>query len=317
MRPLAVAALRQFGVEDASVSLLNHGFNSTFAVTQNNGLRFALRLNTNSHRSVEELKGELAWVRALGSQTALEVPAPQPTLEGGFLATIANTFLGKDMHAVLYSWLSGPLAGDRMNPVIANAFGGALRVLHNHAAKFKFPTGAELQPLKNSLFNRSYTLDQNAPALDHSLFRDVYQEADLIMARVMKEPLIPIHYDLHPGNAKWLRGKLSVFDFDDSMLGRPILDFAISSFYLRNKGVETDAAMWDGAKSSPNDHGVTRQEFETLVAARGVGLANELFSMNTADLIEIAPKYAVVVEKRLEHFKKTGVFDPTVAKLSS
>ncbi|MEQ1934269.1 MAG: phosphotransferase, partial [Fimbriimonadaceae bacterium] len=281
------------------------------------GSKFALRLNTNSHRSEPELKAEVAWVQDLAVNSDLWVPRPQPLTQGGFVAELPNELLSRPLRAVLYDWLPGPLAGDKMSPEIASQFGVALRKLHAHAGNFKFSDGATLKRLDNSLFNLPYALDNSAPDLDHGLFRTVHEQADQIMERVMREPNIPVHYDLHPGNAKWYRGKLSVFDFDDSMMGRPILDIAISAFYLRNKGLAMDEPFWQGLGGSPEDHGVTRAEFEILVASRAVGLANELFRMNTASLIAIAPKYAVVVQRRLEHFKKTGVFDPTVAKLDS
>jgi Ser/Thr protein kinase RdoA (MazF antagonist) len=315
LRPLAFAALKQFGIEAAKLWLLNHGFNTTFGVIDLKGKKFALRLNTNSHRSETELAAEVAWVRDLAQESDLWVPHPQPLLAGGYIADIPNDLLQKPLKSVLYDWLPGPLAGAKMCPQIAREFGVALRKLHTHAASFTLRPAARLRPLDNCLFNLPYALDQNAPELNHSLFREVHEGADRIMARVMKGALIPIHYDLHPGNAKWFHGKLSVFDFDDAMMGRPILDIAITAFYLRNKGLAMDAPLWEGLGSSPEDHGVSRAEFETLVASRAVGLANELFRLNTADLVELAPKYAVVVQKRLEHFQETGSFDPTVARI--
>ena len=44
-----------------------------------------------------------------------------------------------------------------------------------------------------------------------------------------------LHADLHNSNLKWCRGRLYVFDFDDSAIGVPMQDLAISAYYLRDE----------------------------------------------------------------------------------
>lgn len=120
------------------------------------------------------------------------------------------------------------------------------------------------------------------------------------------------------GNVKWYRGRLSVFDFDDSLMGLPIFDAYVTVFYLRciKGGRELEAAYWKGLESSPEALGVTTSDFELLVASRSILLANELSRWDNAETLAIAPKYCEVTEKRLAHYFETGEFDPMVATMS-
>ena len=47
LKAVALQALSRFGMVDAQVSLLNHGFNTTFKVVHS-GSKYAMRLNLNS-----------------------------------------------------------------------------------------------------------------------------------------------------------------------------------------------------------------------------------------------------------------------------
>ena len=54
--------------------------------------------------------------------------------------------------------------------------------------------------------------------------------------------------------------------------------------------------------------GVSVREFEALVAARSVLLAQAVVVATTPDLRAIMPRYIENTNKRLAHFQKTGTY---------
>lgn len=323
LRPVALSALREFGVVPTRLRVINHAYNTTYSVETARG-RFALRLNVNSHRTEEQLNAEVAWVSALASEfdvagSPVHFPIPQSTRSGEKIVHLPCEAMGREVPAVLYSWLEGRSPGGKAYLPVAEAMGLALRLMHEQAEGFALPEGASLLPVSSSLFNRPYRLDELAPDLDHGMMRQVVQEADEILLRELAKPQRPIHYDLHAGNVKWGVGRLAVFDFDDCMMGRPLLDAAVSLFYLRGMGEEVERRFWRGfsgtKQAALERFEATEREFETLVASRQVGLSQEFFLMTTATWRDRAPRYAKVGEERIRRFMETGLFDPRVASL--
>ena len=95
---------------------------------------------------------------------------------------------------------------------------------------------------------------------------------------------IVLHADLHGGNLKWHRGRLAVFDLDDAGFGVPALDLAISTFYLRAGAPGVEEALRQGYAEVRDLPDVSDEQFEALVAARQLLLANSLLASSTASL---------------------------------
>jgi Ser/Thr protein kinase RdoA (MazF antagonist) len=319
LRDVAHQALRQYGLRGARLKLLNHDYNTTFQVDTATE-RFALRINTNSLRSAEMMRAEVAWVADLaatfndkGPEFPL-LPTPMTTETGELLAEVDHLAIGKPLRAVLYRWLDGPTLSENFTKPASFAMGSALRHLHQHARDFKLPVGAGFQPHHTVLFDRAYDLDSHVPELDHPMLREIVDQGNAILARLNQRPAHPIHFDLHSWNVKYHRGRLSVFDFDDAIMGQPIQDAAVAAFYFRWSNPTYEQAFWRGLGISAESEGLTPLDFEFLVMNRAIGMANEQFKLNTAGAQEEAAQYARVCAKRAAHFMKVGRFDPTVAK---
>lgn len=312
MRALANDVCVLYGLPGARLRLLNHGFNTTFQVASE-GLRFALRLNTNSHRTPEELEAEVAWVQALSVETDLSLPRPIPNSAGGLISRVQSDALQREVAAVMFSWLPGKLGDSVPSPAVGEAVGAATLVLHEHARRWRPPTGASLTPADTIMGTRPIKMPAD---VDAGVYREVAARGDAILRR-LDSPTIPLHYDLHLANVKWRRSMLSVFDFDDSRTGHPVQDAAITIFYLRRYEGDLESAYWKGLRRTFDDLKVTPEEFETLVAGRAAYLANELAAMTTATWAAKAGDYARVFERRLRHYLETGRYDPSVARFGS
>lgn len=317
LRTVASDFLAQYNIQNANLKLINHGYNTTFRVLLPDNTKYALRLNVNSTRNTAQMQAEVEWIQALGNSlkepTDPIFPTPIPTTNGSLIGKVQTNRLG-EVRGVLYSWLNGGTVS--VKPVIAVQMGNALRRMHQHAETFQFSPKAQLHAIKDSYFGREYILDKTMPHLNHNMLRDILERADQTINRVMQqEKPIPIHYDLHAGNIKWHKNKLAVFDFDDCVFGRPIIDIGIADFYIRRSVDNGSEYLWEGLQSTPESFGLTRNEYENLVASRNVALANEFFVINNAGIRNLAPEYAEVTQKRIENFLENGVFDPKSASL--
>lgn len=318
LRPTALDVLRQYPVHVASLRLLNHGFNTTFQVDTTEGQRFALRLNVNSRRTDAFIGAEMAWLAALSAETDLWVPTPQRTLDGSLLAHVDCTTLGRSIPAALFSWLPGSDLGDEATPGQMRAVGRAAATLHTHGETWQLPPGTALPAIDTVLMDIEYVLDRDHPLLstaDHGLIEDVFAHVqahyDAMFAGARRQPL---HADLHIWNLRWYRGRLSVLDFDDSGIGVPVQDLAISAYYLRDNA-EQEAALLEGYQQLRPLPAFTTEQYEAMVASRNLVLLNDVIMTTNAEFIEMLPRYVPNSLTKLRAYLETGVYRHTVPGL--
>ena len=311
LRSVAIAALHQYPLEVARLRLLNHGFNTTYRVDTTDGRRFALRLNVNSRRTPQNLAAEAAWLAALGAETDLWVPVPQRTNEGALTTEVFSPDLGRSLPVALFSWLPGSDLGDAATPDQLRAVGRATAVLHEHGERWQLPPGAELPAIDSVLMDVPYHLGDDHRLLsraDHDVidtaFAHVQAHIDALFAGARRQPL---HADLHVWNLKWYRGRLIVFDFDDSGIGVPAQDLAISAYYLRDDAGQ-EAALLEGYQEMRPLPAFSTDQYEAMVASRNLVLLNDVVTTTNAEFLAMLPRYVPNSITKLRAYLDTGVY---------
>lgn len=310
LRPIALRGAEAFGLGVERMELVLHAFNTTFAIDASDGRRFALRVGTNSLSTPAHAVAQQSWLRAIAEQTDVRVPEPLQTPDGQWFVQADAPALGRPVLVTVASWLEGDDA-DVLEPEAARALGRAMATLHEHAAGWSLPPGGALSRFDTPLFGDEDALDR-APGLaaeDRSVLAEARARTGEVFERLHRgAALRPLHADLHGGNLKWHEGRLAVFDFDDAGLGLPALDLAISAFYLRADDRSLEERMREGyAEVAPLPR-IDPDDFEALIAARQLLLANSLLVTTTAELRAQAQDYTRVSVARLRHWLETGLF---------
>ncbi len=314
LRPVALEAAAAFGLEVERMEVVLHAFNTTFAVDTPDGRRVALRVGTNSKSIPAHVVAQQSWQRAITEQTDVVVPDPLRTSRGEWFVAVPSAEVGRDLLVTGASWLEGEDAREGSSEW-AHSLGRAMATLHRQSAAWTLPTGAELPLFDTPLFGDEDALTPAAasvPGAAAVVAEASERSAAAFAALHARVAPIPLHADLHGGNLKWHEGALAVFDFDDSGLGVPLLDLAISTFYLRRAGTDGEPALRAGyAEVAPLPEGLD-EHLEPLVAARQLLLANSLLDSSTAALRAQAEDYVHVTLGRLRHWLDTGrfVLDP-------
>ena len=312
LRPIAREFATRFGHANAEINCINHGFNTTFKLTTAQGVRYAMRININSFRSDGETNFEVNWVKSIGEETDIPVATPQVSLSGQMVESIAVDWRRDPLKCVLYSWLEGRAYHYRNSQKTAQHLGEVTTQLHRHGENFRSPFRDDLTLFKDCTFGHPVNFGDAEKEFDMSPVMEMVQRANCIIERLKNSPAIPIHYDLHAGNIKIKDGKAVLLDFDDCILGWPMLDASVSRYYFRHMKPESVDAYFRGLGWTPPDLGFTWNDFHTLQASRAIFLANEFLKMETAELIDMAKPFAIATIKRCENFLRTGAWDYTI-----
>ena len=242
--PAAQAALSAFGVRAAAMRFVRLAENITFHVTDAaTGAALVLRLHRPWYHTIEELRSEHVWTRALAA-AGIATPEPLLTPGGESFAEVAIAATGEKRWAGLARWIEGELLADvvaRERDRAANLrrfaqLGALLARMHDQATGWTPPPG----------FTR-HALDAEGlmgpapfwgPFWDHAVFSAEERALMLRLRLDLHAALLRygkpasgyslIHADLHPRNVVVDSAQVAVIDFDDSGWGWHLYDLAVA-----------------------------------------------------------------------------------------
>ena len=186
--------------------------------------------------------------------------------------------------------------------VMARAHSGSVLILDEAGAAIGIFTE------KNSLWDNTHP--EWLPKERLEIFKEVYVRVQEVLDQVYLSEIPPIilHADLHEGNFKQNRSRLTVFDFDDCALGYPVQDFAVTFYSLSNENdyEQNRDAFKRGYSSLRPWLPEYNSLIEALIAGRSLVLANDVVQSLNPEWHKIAPRFFERSEKRLRNFLNSG-----------
>ena len=305
LEAFSLQILCHYPIEVKSAVSINYEYNATLKVETTDGQLFALRINTNSPRTPENLRAEIAFVRLLAEDGRVKVPHPIENREGNFYTSILHEASGRMFHCVLYSWILGEeLEEEPQNEQQLSALGAAMATMHLAVEGFDLPEGSSLPTFEDPLWWTEDFLLSEKSVLDAEAKDLISQALAAIKSGVAKfyangTPRV-IHADMHGGNALWSEGSLSVIDFDDCGIGFPLQDLATALYYLDTP--EQDAAFKEGYASVAPVPQCSEKEMSMLFLQRRIVLLNYLYETSNLKHRSVIPEYQEETLRRIRNF---------------
>lgn len=301
---LAETVAARYFAGELTIELINYEYNATFKVVDPEGKIFALRMNINSLRTIENLNAELAFVSHLSSNSKVNASHVVRTLDGEETTSIRLDLADRDLYCVMYSWIEGEELGDEPTDEQLFALGAAMAQMHLATQSFELPDGAKLPRLDDffwgtddMLFSETSELDQVTQA---TLKLGVNAINEIVAELYSNASPIVIHADLHGWNVMWNEGVLTVFDFDDCGIGLPIQDLATALYYLDTP--EQDEALKVGYLSVTALPEASDRTIKALALHRRILLLNYLYETSNPEHREMRPSYLQETLRRVETF---------------
>ena len=298
LEPLAAALVESYGLGPCQIESINHEFNSTFKVTTQAGTKYALRINVNSQRTLVNVRAEIFWVLELAKVEGLKVPTPIANRDGDYVSSAWHEPLGKNLWAVLFTWLEGEELGDEPTEAALHATGAAIARMHLASRETQLPPGAELTVISDFFWGGSNTIATSleVPEPARETLLAAIDRIQLVTDRLYDagRPQV-IHADVHGWNVMWDGTEAAIFDFDDCAIGLPIQDIAVPKYYLDTEDQEQQVLA--GYRSVTPLPDYTKEDMDALVLQRRIFLLNYLLETENPEHKAMVPAY---LEKTLE-----------------
>lgn len=319
LRPHAFRILDAFGIRSPTLQQLTAATNTVFRVDTPSGDRFVLRMTSpKSAHSADNVRAETTWIRDLHRNTDIGVAEPMALPDGTFTRALQTEEIPGIWHCALFRWVPGAMLSDRLTPENVARQGTLAARLHQHGSGFEPPSDFHIRTYRTlfpysdpefanpepiMLFDRC-TSDLMPPERV-SVFRDAHDRIQGEIDRLFgtSTPHV-IHNDLHLWNVKIARGRVYALDFEDLLWGHPIQDVATALYYYRHnkRWPELLEAFRSGYERVRPWPGESDGQLESLIAARGILLANFVVASQDAAERAIAPDYLARMEQRLRDF---------------
>lgn len=266
---IAHAALTAYGLDGASIEVLQDFVNASFRVTLG-GQSYSLRVYAPDRREHPEVESEMRWLAAVAADGV--IPCPRPLrLAGGHYAWEAP----RACFVTAASWIDGDVIPNaERTPEHFRLVGAMLAKLHLFSGRWQTPDGFT-RPRCDAEGIFAEDRQQLAAELRRDLVqaeKELRQAEDAIGRDAAAYGLI--HGDPSFSNILFDGDRPALIDFDDCGFGHYCFDLAVvlAGAWGKPRYAVNRAALFDGYQGIRKLSGAELAAFPALMAARAASL---------------------------------------------
>ena len=292
---LAAAALDRWGLAGAPLRMINHSENVTYLVTPPAAARpVVLRVHREGYHSINGIRSELAWMRALQAEAGVKTPQAITGRDGTDIQTVAHPALPRPRNCVLFEFIDGQEPGQENLIEPFRQLGEVTARTHVHSIGWRRPPWFERLTWD---FDHSLGRVPNwgpwtdGPDLDAERRRLLQRLVDLVQRRLAAFGQAPdryglIHADFRLANLLVHQGDTRVIDFDDCGFGWFLYDAAtaVSFFEHKPEVAELMQAWLEGYRRIRPVSAAEENELWTFILLRRMTLFAWIGSHASTDL---------------------------------
>lgn len=196
---------------------------------EKDGKPYILRLTHSSHRSQEEVEGELMWINYLNGH-GIHVSLVHNSVNNQLVEVVPVG--ASNFYVCLFDKAPGsPVQMNSLDfgPTLFEKWGAITAKMHLVTEEYDASETKRLRWDEDDLIDLEKYID---PVEDEVIIEGNRQLVDAIKQLPQtKETFGLIHSDIHPGNFFYHEGDIHVFDFDDTMYFYFASDIAIPLYY--------------------------------------------------------------------------------------
>ena len=242
---LAEAALPRWGLAGADLKMINHSENTTYRVSPANGGKpVILRVHRPGYHTVDGIRSELAWMRALQAEGGVPTPQAIPARDGQDVQSVAHPSLSTPRNCVLFHFIEG--AEPQQDHDLIEPFkqlGEVTARTHLHSMRWKRPPFFErtVWDFEHSIGSQPnwgpWTEGPDMTPARLPLLQKLVAAMGKRLARYGQgnDRYGLIHADFRLANLLIHQGEVRVIDFDDCGLGWYLYDAGTAVSFFEHK----------------------------------------------------------------------------------
>lgn len=248
---LAELVLPEWGLENATLSMVKMRENAVFKLETAEGNKRVLRIHRAGYHSDDALRSELQWIQALAEE-GIETPRVMPTKSGQLFVAPDSKLAGLPRQIDMFAWVDGEqlgsveegLAGDiNIQQNNYRTIGALAANVHNLSSGWQAPTGFNRHAWdvdgltgEQPFWGRFWELEALSKT-ERALMiktRDKVRQ-DLTAYGQSPQNYSMIHADMVPENVLVDGQHTRLIDFDDAGFGWHLFEIATSLYFYHGE----------------------------------------------------------------------------------
>lgn len=344
LRILAEAALTQYDIGSARLTLLSHRESTMFRVDtlsrpglvaeenvgsventgnieKNKDGRFVIRLCDPQVANQKMLSSELQWLSALRRDTDLCVPEPIPTRDGEFITTVQIEDVAQERLCLLLRWVPGRFVDSGLTPTLFERVGMLQARLHQHARHFNSPEGFVRPHWDWTLLLGDWTvLDPDFVAQkcdgliggsEYRLFSKAEERIREVISAIPKHSSLYglVHGDLQQTNYLFYKGNVNAIHFNNCCWSYYLFDMAITLSGIEGREDEEQMRKayfhgYETVRALPTQY---EEQLQIFMALQKLKRLNALFRSDDPSIRADAVPYMAQTVEWLGQYVTAGV----------
>ncbi len=253
---VAERALPLWGLSSAPLTLLNISENATYRVdVGDDEPPLILRVHRTDYHTIDGVRTELAWMKALKSDAGVETPQAVPAFDGELIKLVETPELNESRMVVMFEFIAGDEPDESALIEPFKRLGAVAARMHLHARSWQRPAYFErlVWDYEHSLGDTpNWGRWQDGMGLDDDIVALLQQADETVRGRLARFGNGPdrfglIHADLRLANLLETGDDTRVIDFDDAGLGWFLYDIATAlSFMETHEQLDALIEAWVG-----------------------------------------------------------------------
>lgn len=232
LRQLAKNALKFYPVQVKKIEFINHGENTTFAVTAAKGDKYLLRVHRNIYHTLPAIQEELQWLKKLSKEKFVAVPRPIRARNGKLVTVASAPGVPAARHCTMFHWVHGKFLHKLLNEKHLFEIGQIIARLQKAAPttthrRYWTAEGLAGNKPKFGSMDSIPMLSEKDQKLVTQTRKQIYRRLKAYEKKFPKR-MGNMHADVHFGNLLVSDRGYGVIDFDDSGFGFYVYDLAVT-----------------------------------------------------------------------------------------
>lgn len=244
LKAVAKRALAHWNLPlQSELKLLSLSENATYSVKSPDGEIKVMRVHRTHYHSLQAIRSEIEWMRALQTQAKIATPQAILTQNNEYIVCIETAEINEQRFVVLFDWIEGEAPDESQLLAPFKRLGKITAQLHIHAKQWQPPKHFErlIWNFPGCLGDSAHWGDwRAAPGLTKQSQSTLEQAIDLLEQKLDGYGISPnkfglIHADLRLANLLEVDGDTRIIDFDDAGFGWFLYDLGSALSFIETR----------------------------------------------------------------------------------
>ncbi len=287
---IAQKAIEQYDLPIKSLRFLKEE-NNRFYLAQTKTKKYVLKIYEDLHSTINNTFSEHYMIKTILEKTDLKTPRIVLNKQGETITRVACKTKRGYKRTALFEYLDGESIQDKKDADTFHTIGQLMAKMHIATKGLVFPEHVNPKRWDKVFYRESEVPVYHLSKYEKYVSKEMVEILDELIRRIdivfknLYDERAPrlIHGDLNPWHIKSFQDQYILYDFEEALLGYPVMDIAVFLYYYRAREdvdfYQVKTSFMAGYRSVNQIPFIDEKLFEMVLIAKRIQLFNHVLTV--------------------------------------